>query len=114
MMAAKKILSAEMPCRDCTSCYIGETAQWYDEREKHHKICFRNQDENNVLFRHIIATGHRIVWDKGEFIAFERRTQCRKIKKSFFTDMYAAKNGVMNPRYGTEKDTCWNTYPYSQ
>ena len=27
----------------------------------------------------------------------------------FFTDMYAAKDGVMNPRDGTQKDTCWNT-----
>jgi hypothetical protein len=44
-----------------------------------------------------------------EFIAFERRTQCRKMKESFFIDMYAAKDGVMNPRDGTQKDTCWNT-----
>ena len=31
------------------------------------------------------------------------------MKESFFIDMYAAKNGVMNPRDGTQKDTSWNT-----
>ena len=98
----------KIPCRDCTLCYIGETAQWYDEREKQHKRCIRNQDENNALFRHIRTTGHEIAWDKVEFIAFETRTQCRKMKESFYIDMYAAKNGVMNPRDGTQKDTCWN------
>jgi len=104
----KKDLIYKIPCRDCTLCYIGETAQWYDEREKQHKRCIRNQDENNALFRHIRTTGHEIAWDKVEFIAFETRTQCRKMKESFYIDMYAAKNGVMNPRDGTQKDTCWN------
>ena len=46
------------------------TAQWYDEREKQHKRCIRNHDENNALFRHIRATGHEIARDllhlKGE------------------------------------------------
>ena len=105
----KKDLIYKIPCRDCSLCYIGETAQWYDEREKQHKRCIRNHDENNALFRHIRETGHDIAWDKVEFIAFERRTQCRKMKESFFIDMYAAKDGVMNPRDGTQKDTCWNT-----
>ena len=30
-------------------------------------------------------------------------------ERIIFIDMYAAKNGVMNPRDGTQKDTCWNT-----
>ena len=64
--------------------------------------------ENYALFRHIRTTGHEIAWDKVEFIAFETRTQCRKMKESFYIDMYAAKNGVMNPRDGKQKDTCWN------
>ena len=42
------------------------------------------------------------------------RTQCRKMKESFYINMYAAKNGVMNPRDGKQKDTCWNTrIPFS-
>ena len=82
--------------------------------------------KNNALFRHIRTTGHEIAWDKVEFIAFETRTQCRKMKETFYIDMYAAKNGVMKPRDGTQKDTCWNmiipilnkicivTFPYQQ
>ena len=99
---------SKIPCRDCALCYIGETAQWYNEREKQHKRCIQNQDGNNALFRHIKTTGHEIAWDKVEFIAVETRTQCRKMKESFYINMYAAKNGVMNPSDGTQKDTCWN------
>ena len=29
----KKDLIYKIPCQDCKLCYIGETAQWYDERE---------------------------------------------------------------------------------
>ena len=35
----KKDLIYKIPCNDCKLCYIGETAQWYDEREKQHKLC---------------------------------------------------------------------------
>ena len=105
----KKDLIYKIPCQDCKLCYIGETAQWYDEREKQHKRCVRNQDENNALFRHIKETGHDIAWERVEFLEFEQRTYCRKMKESFFIDMYAAKDGVMNPRDGTQKDSCWNT-----
>jgi len=31
------------------------------------------------------------------------------MKESFFIDMYAVKDGVMNPRVGTQQDTRWNT-----
>ena len=68
----------------------------------------KNQHENIALFRHIRATGHDIAWDKVEFIAFERRTM-QEDQRIIFIDMYAAKNRVMNPRDGTQKDTCWNT-----
>ena len=69
-------------------------------RREKHKRGIQNQDENNALFRHVRETGHDIAWDKVEFIAFERRTQCRKIKESFLIGMYTAKNGVINQRDG--------------
>ena len=37
-----------------------------------------------ALFRHVRLTGQDIAWDKVEFIEFERRIQCRKMKDSFF------------------------------
>jgi len=40
----KKDLISKIPCQGCTLCYIGETAQWYDGREKQHKPCIQNQD----------------------------------------------------------------------
>ena len=73
----KKDLIYKIPCQDCKLCYIGETAQWYDEKEssigetaqwcdergKQHKRCVRNQDDNNGLFKHIKETGHSIAWE---------------------------------------------------
>ena len=59
-------------CQDCKLCYIGETAQWYDEREKQHKRCVRNQDDNNALFRHIKETGHSIAWERVEYYIAEK------------------------------------------
>ena len=104
----KKDLLHRIPCRDCSLCYTLERQHCGMIREKQHKRWIRNQDENNALFRHVRATERDIALDKGEFIAFKRRTQCRKMKESFFIDMYAVKNGEMNPRDGTQKDTCWN------
>ena len=89
----KKDLIYKIPCQDCKLCYIGETAQWYDEREKQRKRCVRNQDDNNALFRHIKETGHSIAWERVEFLEFEQRTYCRKMKESFFINIYAAKDG---------------------
>ena len=90
-----KDLIKKIPCWDYSLCYIGETAQSYDEREKQHKIYIWNHDENNALFRHVRVTGH------DEHYAEKWRIFLRYI--------YAAKNGVTNPRDGTQKDTCWNT-----
>ena len=63
------------------------TAQSFDEREKQLKRCIQNQDENNALFRNIRATGHKIAWDKVEFVAFGRRAQCRKMQELFFINI---------------------------
>ena len=71
--------------------------------EKQHKRCDRNQDDNNALFRHIKATGHSIAWEQVDFFELKQRTYCMKMKESFFIEMHAAKDGVMNPRDGTEK-----------
>ena len=30
----KKDLIYKIPCHGCKFCYLGETAQWYNEREK--------------------------------------------------------------------------------
>ena len=87
----------------------GETSQWYDERESQHRRCIRNQDENNGIFRHMKDTGHDIAWEKVEFLDYDQRTPCRKMKESFLIDIHAAIDGVMNPRDGTQKDACWNS-----
>ena len=62
MMAGKRILFTEF--RVETSVYATLERQHNSMmREKQHKRCIRNQDENNALFRHIKATGYDIAWD---------------------------------------------------
>jgi len=36
-------------------------------------------------------------------------TYLNKMKVFFFIDVYAAQDGILNPRDGTQKDFCWNT-----
>jgi len=105
----KKNVIYKIQCKDCKLSYIGETSQWYDERESQHRRCIRNQDENNGIFRHMKDTGHDIAWEKVEFLDYDQRTPCRKMKESFLIDIHAAIDGVMNPRDGTQKDACWNS-----
>ena len=64
----------------------------------------------NGIFRHIKDTGHNIAWEKVEFLDFDQRTPCRKMKESVLIDIHAAIDGVMNPRDGTQKDACWNCF----
>ena len=93
----------KIPCRDCKLSYIGETSQWYDERESQHRRCIQNQDENNGILRHIRDTGHDIAWENVQFRDFDQRTPCGKMKESFLIDIHASKwKNVESP----ETKTC--------
>jgi len=49
----KKNIIYKIPCTSCNFCYIGETSQWFDEREKQHKCCVKNCDSNNGIYINI-------------------------------------------------------------
>ena len=52
----KKNVCYRVPCLHCHYSYIGETSQWWDKREKQHKRCIKNQDENNSFWQHLNRT----------------------------------------------------------
>ena len=52
----KKNIIYKIPCTSCNFCYIGETSQWFDEREKQHKRCVENCDSNNGIYKHLEKT----------------------------------------------------------
>ena len=103
----KKNVCYRVPCLNCSYCYIGETSQWWDEREKQHKRCISNQDENNSFWQHLKQNpDHVIGWDQVSFLAFDSRFHHRRMKESILIDIFA-NPGVMNIEDGMKKDACW-------
>ena len=58
----------QIPCKDCEKIYIGETSQWFDERESQHKCTVSNKDTTNGIAQHVYETSHIINWEKAELI----------------------------------------------
>ena len=48
----------QIPCKDCEKIYIGETSQWFDERESQHKRAVSNKDTTNGIAQHVYETSH--------------------------------------------------------
>ena len=69
-----------------------------------------NHNIGDVLeIRHIRDTGHNIAWENVQFLDYDQRTPCRKMKESFLIDIHTSIDEVINPRDGTQKDACWNS-----
>jgi len=92
----------------CNFCYIGETSQWFDERETQHKRSVKNCDSNNGIYMHILKhPDHVIAWDKATFLDYDRNFYARRMKESFYIDIFS-KSGTMNLEDGMLKNQCWN------
>jgi len=99
----KKNIIYKIPCTSCNFCYIGETSQWFDEREKQHKRCVKNCDSNNGIYKHLEKhPDHVIAWDKATILDYERNYYARKMKESIYIDLFA-KTGIMNLEDGMKK-----------
>ena len=46
----RKNVVYKIPCDTCGFCYIGETLQWFEEREVQRKHSIKNCDSNNGLY----------------------------------------------------------------
>ena len=45
-------------------CYVGETSQWFDEKEGQHICSMKNCDLNNGIYMHIAKhPNHTIAWE---------------------------------------------------
>ena len=82
---------------ECGKIYIGETCRSIETREKEHKRAIRNMDENHSgLSKHVIETGHSVVWEEVKILAFEKDWKKRKIKEGIFIDR--AKESLLNTK----------------
>ena len=98
----------KIPCDTCSFCYIGETSQWFDEREVQHKRSMKNCDMNNGIYMYMLKhPDHVIAWEKATFLDYDRNYYARRMKESFYIDIFS-KTGTMNLEDGMQKNQCWN------
>ena len=84
----------QIPCRDCTGIYIGETGRAYKTRLAEHKRDLKpanlaKVDDNNfnkktALVKHVITKDHRVDWDHSKILTFEIDFTKRRFLESFF------------------------------
>ena len=54
----------KIPEATCSFCYVGETSQWFDEKEGQHICSMKNCDLNNGIYMHIAKhPDHTIAWE---------------------------------------------------
>ena len=104
----RKNVCYQIPCLNCSFCYIGETSQWWDQQESQHKRSIKNKDSNNSFFMHLREyPDHVIGWEQVTFLACDSRYSQRRMKESILIDIFSHK-GVMNIEDGMKKYACWN------
>ena len=70
---------------ECKKVYIGESGRSLKTRESEHKRAIRNGDENHSgISKHVLETGHSIMWEKVKILAYEANWRKRKIKEGIF------------------------------
>ena len=101
----RKNVIYKIPCATCDFCYVGETSQWFDERESQHKRSMRNCDSNNGIYMHIAKhPDHAIAWEKTTFLDYDRNFYARRMNESLYIDIFS-KTGTMNLEDGYIKTT---------
>ena len=66
----RKNVVYKIPCDTCKFCYIGETSQWFDEREAQHKRSIKTMTQIMVyicIYTHFKHPAHTIAWEKATF-----------------------------------------------
>ena len=84
---------------ECGKVYIGETCRSIRARATEHKRAIRNGDENHSgISKHVIETGHSILWEEVKILAYETEWRKRKIKEGIFIER--AKDNILNTKPG--------------
>ena len=104
----------QIPCRDCTGIYIGETGRAYKTRLAEHKRDLKpanlaKVDDNNfnkktALVKHVITKDHRVDWDHSKILTFEIDFTKRRFLESFF--IHNSENSI------NDKENCFYSEIY--
>ena len=81
----RKNVIYKIPCATCNFCNVGETSQWFDERESQHKRSMRNCASTNGIYMHITKhPDHTIAWEKTTFLDYDRNFYASSKDKRVF------------------------------
>ena len=76
----------EVPCRDCSKVYVGQTGNSLETRLKQHRAaCRLLQVDKSALAQHAIDDDHTINWSEAKVIASETRWRQRLFAEAFHT-----------------------------
>ena len=87
---------------ECGASYIGETAQWFTDRERQHQYAVRTGDAKNSFFAHAachhgvdgsVEEGAEVElfrWKDAQFLDSDHHWKRRKIKESLYINAYKA------------------------
>ena len=69
----------------CGMVYVGETGRTLRTREMGHRraIAKGNQDHSGIS-KHVLETGHEILWDEVRIACHERNWRKRKVKEGYY------------------------------
>jgi len=75
----KKGVAYEIPCKDCSQTYVGETSQTLKKQIWKHKQAVRRLDSNNGIAVHAQLQDHHIDWEGACVIENEQRYWRRRV-----------------------------------
>ena len=83
----------QIPCDDCSQCFIGETKRALILRLREHQANCRNQKQHSAVVDHS-ATGHSWGSNRAKVINTQRNTYKRKIAESLFIKNHSTVDGI--------------------
>ena len=74
-----------IPCKDCSSCYVGQTGRTFSQRLKEHQRAVKSFDVNaSVLAEHVLNEDHRIAWEDASVLDQHPHLKSRLFMESWY------------------------------
>ena len=102
----KKGVVYEIPCKDCSQTYVGETGRTLKKRISEHKQAVRRLDSNNGIAVHVQLQDHRIDWEGACVIENEQRYWRRRVLEAIHIQ---TRPHSMNLDCGLHLSGFWNS-----
>ena len=68
-----------IPCKNCTSCYYGETGRGLETRLEEHKRACRIGSQYSSVAKHTLELGHIIDWKSSKIVYKENNVGRRRV-----------------------------------